>query len=72
MKYGSRGGVLATRRGLGRVTRCAHGCLHLSIGDVTVKLAENAFRELAAMLEEGRRKLELELAPETEVAEHTH
>jgi hypothetical protein len=39
------------------VYRCEHGCLHLQIGDVNVRLEDSRFADLAAVIEEAAGKL---------------
>lgn len=39
------------------VYRCEHGCLHLQIGDVNVRLEDSRFADLAAVIDEAAEKL---------------
>lgn len=39
------------------VYRCEHGCLHLQIGDVNVRIEDARFAELAAIVEQAAAKL---------------
>ncbi len=39
------------------VYRCEHGCLHLQIGDVNVRIDESRFADLAAVIDRAAAKL---------------
>lgn len=39
------------------IYRCEHGCLHLQLGDVNVRLEDSRFADLAAVVEEAAAKL---------------
>lgn len=39
------------------VYRCEHGCLHLQLGDVNVRLEDDRFADMAAVVAEAATKL---------------
>lgn len=39
------------------VYRCEHGCLHLQLGDVNVRLEDERFADMAAIVAEAAAKL---------------
>ena len=39
------------------VYRCEHGCLHLQIGDMNIRLDDTRFADLAAVVEEAAAQL---------------
>jgi hypothetical protein len=45
--------TLACGRGC-RVDRCAHGTIHVTLGDVTLRLSEQSFDSIAAVLVRAR------------------
>ncbi len=49
--------LLATRNGCGYVYRCDHGCLHICIGDVSLRLAPDRYWNFMEMLSEASQAL---------------
>lgn len=45
--------ALARYEGLGSVTRCAHGCIHVQLGFTTMTLTEEQYVRLVAMLNDS-------------------
>lgn len=39
------------------VYRCEHGCLHLQVGDMNIRLDDSRFADLAAVIEEAAAQL---------------
>jgi hypothetical protein len=52
--------MLAEAEGLGGVTLCACGTVHLSVGAVTVRLAPEAFLQAVKMCQQAAQQLTLE------------
>jgi hypothetical protein len=52
--------MLAEAEGLGCVTLCACGTVHLSVGAVTVRLAPEAFLQTVKMCQQAAQQLTLE------------
>lgn len=52
--------LLAEREGLGGVSLCGCGTLHLSVGGVTLRLAPEAFHAMLTMCQDAAQQLLLE------------
>ena len=52
--------MLAEAEGLGGVSLCACGTIHLSVGAVTVRLAPEAFLQAVRMCQQAAQQLTLE------------
>lgn len=51
--------VLARSQSAGAVSRCAHGCIHVRLGAVTVTLSEEQYLAFVAMIHESAANFEL-------------